>query len=138
MTRGDAIVSFIKLTVTSAGAAVASSPLLDAFTNYIQLPVWGVPVTVIGAAGAGAVLSLFFGDPLTTRRELWGQTLAATLFGAATAALVADGMNWDWAAKNMAMFALMSAAILRWFLPTAIERIKQLIREFKFSFTKKS
>jgi hypothetical protein len=38
----------------------------------------------------------------------------------------------------MSMFALMSAAIMRWFLPTIIERGKQFIKEFKFSFTKKS
>lgn len=137
--------SFIKLSVATVSTAVAtvstaaaSSPVLDAFNSYISLPVWGVPVTVFGAAGAGAVLSLFFGDPLTSRRDLFGQVLAAMVFGVATAVLVADGLDWDWATKNMSMFALMSAAIMRWFLPTIIERGKQFIKEFKFSFTKKS
>lgn len=138
MSRGGAIVSLIKLTITSATTAAASSPFIDAFNNYIQLPVWGVPVTVIGAAGAGAVLSLFFGDPIPTRRALYGQTIGATFFGVAVAVLVADGLNWDWAIKNMSMFALMSAAIMRWFLPTMIERGKQIIKDFKFSFTKRN
>lgn len=138
MTRGEAIVSFIKLAVATGGAAAASSPVLDAFNSYISLPVWGVPVTVFGAAGAGAVLSLFFGDPLTSRRDLFGQVLAATVFGVAVAVLAADGLDWDWATKNMSMFALMSAAMLRWFLPTVIDRGKQFIKDFKFSFTKKS
>ena len=138
MNRGEATVSLIKLVATSAGTAGFISSILDAFTTYVQLPVWGVPVTVIGAAGAGAILSLFFGDPLETRRDLFGQTIAATFFGAACAVLVSDGLNWDWAAKNMAMFALMSAAMIRWFLPSVIERGKQLIKDFKFSFTKKT
>ena len=125
--------SFGKLVIASA----VSSPFFNALTSYVQTPVWGIPVTVIGAAGAGAILSLFFGDPLTTRRDLFGQTIAATIFGCAVAVLVADGFDWDWATKNMSMFALMSSAILRWFLPTMIERVKQLIKEFKFSFTQK-
>ena len=138
MNRGEAIVSLIKLSVASLGTAAASSPFIDAFNAYVQLPVWGVPVTVFGAAGAGAILSLFFGDPLTSRKSLFGQTLAATVFGVAVAVLVSDGLDWDWAMKNMSMFALMSAAVLRWFLPTIIDRGKQLIKDFKFSFTKKS
>lgn len=135
--KGDSIVSLIKLTGASAGTAMGITPVVDLFNVYIQLPVWGVPVTVFGAAGFGAALSLFFGDPLKTRRELFGQTLGATFFGVACAVLAADGLNWAWATKNMSMFALMSAAILRWFLPTIIERGKQLIKDFKFSFTKK-
>lgn len=137
MNRGEAMASLIKLSITSAGTAVASSPLIHAFNSYVQLPVWGVPVTVFGAAGAGAILSLFFGDPITSRRSLFGQTLAATVFGVAVAVLVSDGLNWDWAIKNMAMFAMMSAAALRWFLPSIIDRGKQFIKEFKFSFTKR-
>ena len=138
MSRGEALVSFIKLAVSAAGTAAASSPIVDAFNAYVQLPVWGVPVTVFGAAGAGAVLSLFFGDPLTSRRQLFGQVIAATVFGVAAAVLVADGFDWDWATKNMSMFALMSAAITRWFLPSIIDRAKQLIKDFKFSFMKKN
>jgi hypothetical protein len=137
MNKGEAIVSFFKLATASVTAGAASTPVLKLFTEYVSLPVWGVPVSVVGAAAFGAGLSLFFGDPLPSRRALYGQTLAATAFGTACAVLVADGMNWDWAQKNISMFALMSAAILRWFLPTIIERGKQLIREARFPTLKK-
>lgn len=129
--------NLVKLAVTSIGTGTATSPLFQLFTSYIQQPVWGVPVTVMGAAAAGAALSLFFGDPLPTRRALFGQVLAATFFGAGAAVLVADGMDWDWATKNISMFAMISAAMIRWFLPSMIDRGKQLIKDFKFSFTKK-
>lgn len=129
--------SLTKLVVTAGSTGAVTSPFFQLFTSYIQQPVWGVPVTVFGAAAAGAGLSLFFGDPLPSRRALFGQILAATFFGAGVAVLVADGMDWDWATKNISMFALISAAMIRWFLPSVIERIKQLIKEFKFSFTKR-
>lgn len=129
--------SLLKLSVTSAAAAVAGEPVVDIFTKYVSLPVWGVPVTVVMAALAGAGLSLFFGDPIESRRSLWGQVLASMAFGTAIAVLVADGMGWGWAQKNISMFALMSAAIVRWFLPTVIERGKQFIREFKWPFARK-
>ncbi|QKW95598.1 hypothetical protein AXL3_24 [Stenotrophomonas phage vB_SmaS-AXL_3] len=135
--KGESVMSLTKLVVTAGGTGAVTSPVFQLFTSYIQQPVWGVPVTVFGAAAAGAALSLFFGDPLPSRRALFGQVLAATFFGAGAAVLAADGMDWDWATKNISMFALISAAMIRWFLPSVIDRIKQLIKEFKFSFTKR-
>ena len=136
--KGESLMSLTKLLVTAGGTGAATSPLFQLFTSYVHQPVWGVPVTVFGAAAAGAGLSLFFGDPLPTRRALFGQVLAATFFGAGSAVLVADAMDWEWATKNISMSALISAAMIRWFLPSIIERVKQLIKEFKFSFTKRN
>lgn len=133
MLKGEALVSFTKLAVTTAAVA----PLGSVFDAYISVPVWGVPVSVIGAAAFGAGLSLFFGDPLPTRRALYGQTLAATFFGAAGAVLSADGMAWAWAQKNLAMFAMVTAAVIRWWLPSIIERGKQIIKEFRVPSLKK-
>lgn len=137
MLKGEAIVSLSKLIAATAATGAATAPVIDIFNTYVQTPVWGVPVSVIGAAAFGAGLSLFFGDPIKTRRALYGQTLAATVFGAACAVLVADGMGWEWAQKNIGMFALMSAAMVRWFLPTVIERIKQMVKDFKLPSIKK-
>lgn len=136
--KGESLMSLTKLLVTAGSTGAAISPLFQLFTSYVHQPVWGVPVTVFGAAAAGAGLSLFFGDPLPTRRALFGQVLAATFFGAGSAVLVADAMDWEWATKNISMSALISAAMIRWFLPSIIERVKQLIKEFKFSFTKRN
>lgn len=129
--------SFFKLTASAVVTGAVVPPIAAVLGSYVQTPVWGVPVSVIGAAAFGAGLSLFFGDPLPTRRALYGQTLAATFFGAAAAVLVADGMDWDWAQKNIGMFALVTAAVVRWWLPSIIERGKQLIKEFRFPSLKK-
>lgn len=133
----EEVANFVKMMSASTSTGVATSPVFQLLTNYISQPVWGIPVTVFGASAAGACMSLFFGDPLPTRRALFGQTLAATFFGAAGAVLVSDAMDWEWASKNISMFAMISAALIRWFLPSIIERGKQLIKEFKFPFTKK-
>lgn len=130
--------SFVKLAGTAGGTAVASSPLFDLFNHYVNLPVWGVPVTVIGAAAFGTALSLFFGDPVTGARNFYGQILAATVFGAAIAGLSADALQLEWAQKNMAIFALMTAAMTRWFLPSIIERGKLLIKDLKLPSVGKS
>lgn len=137
MHKGEAIVSFFKLAASTVTAGAVSTPVVEVFNSYVNLPVWGVPVSVIGAAAFGAGLSLFFGDPIPTRRALYGQTLAATVFGAAAAVLAADAFDWDWATKNISMFAMVSAAMVRWFLPTIIDRGKQLIKEFRFPTAKK-
>lgn len=137
MLRGEAAVSFIKLGVSAATAGIAATPVLDAISKSVDLPVWGVPVSVVGAAAFGAGLSLFFGDLPDTRRMLYGQTLAATAFGVATAVLVADGMGWAWAQKHIPMFALMCAAMIRWWLPGIIERGKAIVKDFKLPSFKK-
>lgn len=133
----EEVANFVKMLSASTGTGVVTSPVFQLFTQYVSQPVWGIPVTVFGAAAAGACMSLFFGDPLPSRRALYGQVMASTLFGAAAAVLAADAMNWEWAAKNISIFALVSAALIRWFLPSIIDRVKQLIKEFRFSFTKK-
>lgn len=125
--------SLVKLGV----AAAAASPFVKVFTELVVTPVWGIPISVAMAALTGAGLSLFFGDPIESRRSLWGQLAAATVFGLAIADLTARALKWEWATANMPMFALMTAALLRWFLPSIIDRGKEFIKDFKFSFTKK-
>ena len=106
--------------------------------KVFDIPVFGVPVTIVGAAAVGAGMSLFFGDPIESRRSLFGQVLAATAFGVSAGVLAADALNLEWAQKNMGMFVMMTAALMRWFLPSVIDRGKQFIKEFKFSFSRKT
>lgn len=130
--KGEMAAPFLKLvlssTVIGAGTESILVPVLD---KIFYVPVFGVPVTVIGAAALGAGLSLFFGDPIESRRSLFGQVAAATVFGVSSGVLFVDAFQLEWARKNMAMFVMMNAAIMRWFLPTAIERVKTIIKEFR-------
>lgn len=137
--KGEAVSSFIKLTLSAAGVGAGTGswvfPLLD---KVFDIPVFGVQVTIVGAAAVGAGMSLFFGDPIESRKSLFGQVLASTMFGVGAGVLAADAFNLEWAQKDMGMFVMMTAALIRWFLPSVIERGKQFIKEFKFSFSKKT
>lgn len=135
--KGESIVEFLKLAATAGATGAAGEPFLRVFNEYVQQPVWGVPVTVFGAAMFGAALSLCFGDPVPSRKSLFTQIFASAAFGAGLAVLLADAANLEWAQKNMAMFAMITAAILRWFLPSAIDKVKQLIKDFKLSLITK-
>lgn len=130
----EAKVQFLKLIATAAPAGFGFDKAFNVFGKFVELPVWGVPVTTFGAAAAGAALSLFFGEPIESRKLFWGQIFASCLFGTAVAVLSADGFNWDWAEKHISMFALFCAAIIRWFLPVTIERGKALIKDIKLNF----
>lgn len=125
--------SFLKLAATTASLGVGVDGTFNIFTQFVQLPVWTVPVTSFGAAAVGAGLSLFFGEPLKSKRDLWGQLLAACIFGTAASVLLTDAFGLGWAAKHPGMFAMVIAAMVRWFLPACIERAKQIIREYRLS-----
>lgn len=135
--KGESIIELIKLSVATGGAGVAATPVARIFSEYVQQPVWGVPVTVFGAAMFGAGLSLCFGDPVPKRGSLFAQVFASAAFGAGLAVLLADALDLAWAQKNMAMSAMISAALIRWFLPALIEKVKQMIKDFKLSFITK-
>lgn len=124
--------SFLKLVLSSTAIGAGTESIVVPVLNGIfQVPVFGVPVTIIGAAAVGAGMSLFFGDPIESRRSLFGQVSAATAFGVGSGVLFADAFHLEWAQKNMAMFVMMNAALMRWFLPTVIEKVKTIIKEFK-------
>ena len=54
MHKGEAIVSFFKLAASTVTAGAVSTPVVEVFNSYVNLPVWGVPVSVIGAAAFAA------------------------------------------------------------------------------------
>ena len=130
--------SFFKLILSSAGVSLGTNDVVvPALSRVIDLPVLSVQVTLFGAAAFGAGLSLFFTDPIESRRMLLGQVLGATVFGVCLGVLCADALELNWAKKNLGMFVMMSAAATRWFLPSIIDRIKKLISEAQIPFLRK-
>lgn len=132
--KGEAV-SLTKLLIVSVSAGISTIPAFDLFTKLVSLPVWGVPVTSFGAAAAGAGLAMFFTDPVESRRLLGGMILGSCFFGTAGSVLLADGLNLGWAHKHPSMFAMVVAAVIFWFSPSAIRRGKQMIHDYNFSFS---
>ena len=97
----------------------------------ITVPVFGVSVVVIGAAATGAATSLAFGEPLETRRKMFQQVFASTIFGATASVLLSKGFKLEWAQELPGAFALVTAAAARLFFPTIYQRVKELISKFE-------
>ena len=117
--------SFIKLAATLAVA----TPTFKIFADAMKLPLADASIGIFLAGLAGAGLSMFFGDPIEGKRNLWGQVLGSAIFGTTIATMLSDAMGWSWAVKNPYMFALIVAALTRWWLPSIITRGKQIIGE---------
>lgn len=122
-----------------AGSSAVGLAASTVSSPYMQpsLLILDVPVTVVAAAALGAAASLAFGDPVPSRRQLYSTILASTIFGAVTSWLTSHAFGWQWAQDAPGASACVSAAIIRLFFPAVIARAKQLIADFKFSFSLK-
>lgn len=108
-------------------AAMIAS-VTSALTTNVTVPVMGASVTTIGAAFIGSVLSFFFGDPATSRRQLFGMVILGTVIGSVAAAMLPH--LWSWTAQVQGPVAIVCALVTRHLLPPAVERGKELIKSF--------
>lgn len=124
--------------IFGANAVVIVGTAANKFlTPQITVTVFNVPIETIVAAAVGAAASIAFSDPIASRRELFGQIFASIVLGASCSVLFAHGMGWKWAQELPGASALVAAFVIRIFMPSIIAKVKQLIADFKFSFTKK-
>lgn len=72
-------------------AISVTAPFLE-----VRLPFFNAPITVVGMAAAGAVMSFAFGPPEASRKKLFFVALAATFIGtcAVTVLPAAFGLAW--------------------------------------------
>ena len=112
--------------------AVGGGTWVDA---NVAMPIFSVPAAVIGAAAFGTAASLSTGDPVHSRRELFGQSLSI-IFGTAAAAFMARG-GPDWMSEVQGPIASVVAYLARHVAPSITERSKEIIRNFKFSLRRK-
>jgi hypothetical protein len=127
--------AFFKMAVSAASLALGVDGAA-AIVSHAGAASWTVPVSVFGGAAIGAGVSLLFGDPVRTRRALWAQIVGAWILGGAGSVLLAEGTGWTWAINHPAYFALVAAAVVRWFLPVTIERGKQIIKEYRLTLSR--
>lgn len=109
------------LSVAKLSLGAASSAAASAASSWAML-VFGVPLAVVFAAFAGAMVSLSFMSIPSLRRAL--VVLASgTLAGAYTSALVAEWLNFTPAA--MGGLAFVVGGTLQWLAPAVIDRISR-------------
>ena len=108
------------LRVGSLAAGAVSGAAAGAASSWAMM-IFGVPLAVVFAAFAGAMVSLTFLPAGTWRRTL-AIIASGTVAGAYTAALTAEWLGLSQAATGGAGFLVGGA--LQWAVPALIMRIK--------------
>lgn len=69
--------------------------------NLWSVPLFGVPLTVIGIAVLGASLGAAYGVPLEKRRDLFVTIAAHAFLAAVTVAVFPKMLGWQWVSPTL-------------------------------------
>lgn len=119
-----------KVAAGLVGASAIQPVVQSLLTNEITTPIIGVPVTVVGSAALGALLSLNYKDPEESRSRLFGGSIVATILGSVAVAIAQHGVGWKWVAVIPGPMAVAISFVLRLMMPTLIHRTKDIIKKF--------
>lgn len=112
--------------LTGVGLGVTSALL-----NDWSLALFNVPVTVLGMAAAGSILSFAYdvdGGVKMSRKRLYFLAIANAIIAAATVSLIPKWMGWDWMNHGLeGSLALLLAATARFAIPAFIKLIPEII-----------
>ena len=111
----------IAMRVGSLTAGAVSGAAAGAASSWAMM-IFGVPLAVVFASFAGAMVSLSFIPAATLSRTLI-VVASGTVAGAYTAALVAEWWGFSQAATGGAGFVVGGA--LQWAVPAVIRRVQQ-------------
>jgi len=105
--------------------------LLSHIDNSVSMPLFGVPLTVLGMAAGGAFASFAYGQPEKSRLKLFGMAIANTFLGALSVALLPVWLDWTWVTPMLQPpLAGFLAFIARWVIPLVIELAPQWVRNW--------
>ena len=79
--------------MAAADAAVPSYDLMS--VNNITVPFFGVPLTVLAMAVAGALIGSGFTEPVEKRKNLYFLTIANAMFAAWSVVLLPEWRGWE-------------------------------------------
>lgn len=112
--------------VTGVGLGITSALL-----NDWSLALFNVPVTVLGMAAAGSILSFAYdvdGGGKMSRKRLYFLAAANAVFAAAAVSLVPKWLGWGWINHGLeGSLALLLAAVARFAIPAFLKLIPEII-----------
>lgn len=99
--------------------------------NDWSMPLFGVPLTVIGMAAAGAWLSYAYGKPEPNRKKLYTMAVANTFVATVCVAVLPVWLGWEWTNSRIeAPLAGLFAFSARFAIQPAIDLIPALLRKW--------
>lgn len=115
----------LKITSATSLATAAAAGF-----NGWSIPLFGVPLTVIAMAAAGATISFAYGEPVRSRRKLFTAAIANTFLASIVVAVLPKAFGWDWVDPRLEPpFAGLVAVGARWFVPQFISLIPEVLRK---------
>lgn len=112
-----------KLALAAAATSLTAS-LIDS-----SIPLFGVPLTAIGMAAAGATMSFAFGQAEKSRRRLFGVAIAGTFAGACGVTVVPAFLGLEWVSPVVQPpLAFFLAFFSRWIIPLLVDVLPSVIR----------
>lgn len=98
--------------------------------NELSVPFFGVPLTVLAMAAAGATLSFAYGEPLESRKKLFTLAIANTFLAAILVAVIPQALGWEWTNTNLEPpLAGIVAIAARWVVPNFIDLVPEVLRK---------
>lgn len=79
--------------IVLAGVAIAAG------INLWSMPLFGVPLTVVGMAVLGSALGAAYGKPLEKRRDLFVTVVGHAFLATVLVAVVPGMVGWEWVTK---------------------------------------
>ena len=106
--------------------AVAATPGINGWS----IPMFGVPLTVLAMAAAGATISFAYGEPVKSRRKLFTLAIANTFIAAISVAVVPEAFGWNWVSEKLEPpLAGLVAIASRWIVPNFIDLVPEVLRK---------
>lgn len=98
--------------------------------NDITIPLFGVKLTVVSMAAAGALVSFAYGKKVESRKVLYTLAAANTFLGSIGAAILPAALGWEWVKPELTpALAAIIAIAARWIVPAAIDLVPEFLRK---------
>ena len=110
--------------------------ITSALLNNWSIALFNVPITVIGMAAAGSILSFAYeaegSKPKMTRKKMYFLAVANTVLASAAVAVLPSWLGWTWVSKGgmEGSLALLVAASARFVIPAILSMPKELLSKF--------
>lgn len=107
--------------------------------NNWAVSLFNVPLSVIGMAAAGTLLSFGYGESVKPRKKLYFHAAFYTFAVVVAVAVVPAFMGWDWVTtERMAPTAGLMGLGARFVIPTILEYTPEIVRKiFRLDAPKK-
>lgn len=120
----------ICLSIYAGTTLAAVSTYNFANVNNVTVPLFGVPLTVLAMAAAGAMVGSGYTDPVESRKKLYTLTLANTIFAAWFVVLIPAWQGWSILPIALPPLAGVIAAVNCILIPAAFKRLPSFVNKW--------